>query len=383
MYTAADRWEPATWTGVNGPPLGVSGLSRTASGTSTAPHDSAWHWVRLVLLLCILLGIGALIAPSRFGGPMTYAVVTGHSMEPVMHDGALAVARTRSEYQLGQTVIYDRYGGHVMHRLVFYEPGHGWVTQGDNNDWVDGWFVPEQNIRGEVIFTIPAVGGWLRDASTHPLILVVLAGAVAGACALPRKRRRVTPALAQALAQAEPEPVPVALTSNRLPQAMSLGVMGLALSAALISLARQAPLWPTQAIAFGALLACVIGFDVLQTVTQDAWGTSEPDRSTLVLAPVSRRMYVSCSPGTSVTPGRQLVPVTSAVALRDLAETNRLPVLHRVDVQRGYRDYVLVTQGCDYVWVPPGISDRTSGAPVPGTGVVGHPSARPVESGEA
>ena len=130
--------------------------------------------------------------------------------------------------------------------------------------------------------------------------------------------------------------------------------MVLAVLAALTTLVRQAPLWPTQAVAFGALLMCVVGFDVLQTVAQDAWGTPEPDRSTLVLAPVSRRVYAKYPPGTSVTPGRAPLAVRSAAELRDLSQIYRLPVLHRVDAERGHRDYVLITRRRDYVWVPPG-----------------------------
>lgn len=368
MYIASHDLQPVTAVGAAGCPTGPThphgadsrarqastGALSSQASTTAQQCEVAWRWVRLVALCAVLLAVWALVTPTRFGGSMTYAVVTGHSMEPVMHDGALAVARGRGSYQLGQTVIYDRLGGHVMHRLVLYEPGHGWVTRGDNNDWVDGWFVPEQNIRGQVLFTIPAVGGWLRNAARHPLQLVGFATVVAGIGALPRKRRCVTPELARALEAAVPEPVPVALRSDRGPRVISACAMVLAVLAALTTLVRQAPLWPTQAVAFGALLMCVVGFDVLQTVAQDAWGTPEPDRSTLVLAPVSRRVYAKYPPGTSVTPGRAPLAVRSAAELRDLSQIYRLPVLHRVDAERGHRDYVLITRRRDYVWVPPG-----------------------------
>lgn len=330
--------------------------------TSTAASAQSGPGFGRRLGLVLLLGLGALglvLAPSRFGGSMTYAVVTGHSMEPLMHDGALAVARARPEYHVGQAVIYDRYGGHVMHRLIFYEPGHGWVTRGVNNNWADGWFVPDDNIRGEVILSVPMVGGWLRDVIDHPVYLAGLAAVSAGLSVLPRHRRRITPQLSRGLAQSVPEPIPTTGRSSNGLVVLALCMTGLALAASMLVMARQAPVWPTQMVTLGALMMCVLGFDALESYCQDGFGLPEPDRSTVVLAGVSRRWYTGWDPDATVTTGHPVRQVNSPVELRDLADDYRLPVLHRVDLARHHRDYLLMTASGDFVWTPPA-ADRGS-----------------------
>ena len=59
-------------------------------------------------------------------------------MEPGFHTGDLAVLRSADSYSIGDVVAYRSASLDtiVMHRIVSGN-ADGFVTQGDNNDWLD------------------------------------------------------------------------------------------------------------------------------------------------------------------------------------------------------------------------------------------------------
>ncbi|HEY7179723.1 MAG TPA: signal peptidase I, partial [Gaiella sp.] len=79
-----------------------------------------------------------LLGPSQLGGPTSYAIISGSSMEPGLTAGDLVLTRSKSSYEVGDTVLYqDRETNvRVLHRIVAQRGGH-FVTKGDNNDFVD------------------------------------------------------------------------------------------------------------------------------------------------------------------------------------------------------------------------------------------------------
>ncbi len=329
--------------------------------------------VRRVLTLAVAAVAVWFLLPTQWGGQFTYATVLGNSMEPTIHNGSLIIAKQRPEYVSGMIVAYGKSGGNVMHRLMTHHRGQGWITKGDNNPAVDGWWVTPEEILGEVVLVIPHVATWLRWAAAHPAHMAGFAAVFVAASYLPRGRRVVTPNLRAALAVAVPE-TPASHTSGYAGAiTLTLVVLGLSVVAGAFVLATHAPLWPFQAIVLGTMMASAIGFDSLVRLAEDAREQPEPRRTTIVLGAHSKRAYSPIPADRTVTPGRLPVTVTSPTALRDLARDHRLPVIHRIDPHGRGHDYCLITQHADYVWAPVSTADGWA-APAPGTA---HP---PIES---
>ncbi|WP_324275320.1 hypothetical protein [Blastococcus brunescens] len=91
-------------------------------------------------------------------------------------------------YSVGDVVAYrsESLDTIVMHRIVDGD-ADGFVTQGDNNDWLDEDHPTEEQILGRLFFSIPQ-GGAVLGALRSPgvlLALIVAAASVVGATAKP------------------------------------------------------------------------------------------------------------------------------------------------------------------------------------------------------
>jgi signal peptidase I len=118
--------------------------------------------------------------PSALGGATTYVTTHGTSMEPDFRTGDLAVLSPADGYSIGDVVAYrsESLDTIVMHRIVSVEP-EGFVTRGDNNDWLDEDRPTEEEILGRLFFSIPQGGAALNALRTPgvflPLILIAVA----------------------------------------------------------------------------------------------------------------------------------------------------------------------------------------------------------------
>lgn len=147
------------------------------------------HSIRLGSWLVALALVGAawfLFAPAQVGGRTSYAVIKGNSMEPGLHEGDLAIVRSRASYDVGDAVLFasETLGGaHVLHRIVAAEGGR-FVTRGDNRTEDDPERFVEDTVVGGLWFTIPEVGSALEwvarpfhlAVAVFLLALVALAG---------------------------------------------------------------------------------------------------------------------------------------------------------------------------------------------------------------
>jgi signal peptidase len=141
--------------------------------------------VRSVLgwaLLALLLAAWALtLRPADLGGPTTFIVVSGDSMEPVFSDGDLVVLRERDDYAIGDIVVFPVPEGDigagtlVIHRIVDVEGG-AFVPQGDNRDRVDEWRPTSEEIRGSLWVHVPSGGRMLMKALQPPIVAAVAGG---------------------------------------------------------------------------------------------------------------------------------------------------------------------------------------------------------------
>ena len=124
------------------------------------------------------------LGPAFLGGPATYVRVAGDSMEPTLRPGDLVVARVQSTYGKGDIVAFrpPRHTGGssaaVIHRIVGGSPDEGFVMQGDNNEGKDPWRPTQEDIVGEMWFSVPGAGRLLAVLQS-PLLLAGLASGVA------------------------------------------------------------------------------------------------------------------------------------------------------------------------------------------------------------
>ncbi len=147
-----------------------------------------------ILLGCLALLVGAVawmgLAPSALGGGMTYATVTGSSMEPTLHQGDLVMLRAVPAYRVGDVVGYhDRNVNRlVLHRIIAGDE-NGFTLQGDNNDFLDPVHPRPSEIVGRLWTRVPEAGS-VVGRFRAPGSAAVLVGALALLPVGPRRRRR-------------------------------------------------------------------------------------------------------------------------------------------------------------------------------------------------
>jgi signal peptidase I len=150
--------------------------------------------VRISAVLALVLSVVWLFWPLALGGGTTYLATHGNSMEPGFQAGDLAILRTADRYAVGDVVAYRSHSMNtvVMHRVVSADVT-GFVTQGDNNDWLDQDKPSQDEILGRLFLRIPR-GGIALDAITSPgAVVFVVCGllAVFGNAHHPRARRHL------------------------------------------------------------------------------------------------------------------------------------------------------------------------------------------------
>jgi signal peptidase I len=164
VTAVAARPQPSRASGRQG---GRAGRVRTVLG-----------WLLLVLAL---LAWAVTLRPADLGGPATYVVVSGDSMEPVLSDGDFVVLREQAEYAVDDIVAFPVPEGRigagtlVIHRIVGAEGG-AFVPQGDNRDQVDEWRPTTDEVLGSLWVHVPRGGKILMTALQPPVVAAVAGG---------------------------------------------------------------------------------------------------------------------------------------------------------------------------------------------------------------
>jgi signal peptidase I len=157
-------------------------------------HRTRRRRIAAVAVAACLVVAYLLLTPSSLGGTATWVRTSGTSMQPGIHAGDLVVARPRSTYQAGDIVAYRSKtlrGTVVLHRIVSVE-ADGFVTKGDNNDWLDPDRPRSEEILGELWIHSPG-GGRVLGVFASPVALGLLAlglMATGGTVAHTRRTRR-------------------------------------------------------------------------------------------------------------------------------------------------------------------------------------------------
>lgn len=126
----------------------------------------------------LMLAGWILLAPHQIGGPVSYVIVSGSSMEPRLHGGDLVLVRSADDYRVGDVVAYKNHdlGKIVLHRIVALQ-GDRYTFKGDNNTWLDPREPERRDLVGRLWLTVPGAGGvveWVRT----PIHAAPLAGVI-------------------------------------------------------------------------------------------------------------------------------------------------------------------------------------------------------------
>ncbi|MCB9110645.1 MAG: signal peptidase I [Anaerolineales bacterium] len=128
------------------------------------------------VLLFFLLIFWLTLAPAEVGGPLTYVIVNGNSMEPGFILGDLVLVREDSGYGVGDAVVYydPDIQQYVFHRIVGLELDR-FIMQGDHNSWLDSYHPARNEIVGKLWVHIPKLGRVIKWART-PINTAVIVG---------------------------------------------------------------------------------------------------------------------------------------------------------------------------------------------------------------
>ena len=140
------------------------------------------RWISIAFVVLLAAGWLLFLRPIGLGGRTAYIVVTGTSMQPMLHTGDLAVVTRRAQYRRGEVITYKIPGGEpgagdmVIHRIVGGSGSEaGFRTQGDNRDTADSWHPTNSDVVGALWFHIPHAGAVVA-AAHRPPIAAALAG---------------------------------------------------------------------------------------------------------------------------------------------------------------------------------------------------------------
>jgi signal peptidase I len=123
-------------------------------------------YIKGASLLFFILIYWLTLAPSQLGGPLTYVIVNGKSMEPGFILGDLVLVREEPVYSAGDAVVYHdpELQQFVFHRVVGMETDR-FILQGDNNGWFDSYRPTQNEIVGKLWLHVPNFGkliNWVR-----------------------------------------------------------------------------------------------------------------------------------------------------------------------------------------------------------------------------
>lgn len=116
-------------------------------------------WIALGILLLPIVGQ---ILFTVLPGVGSYVVLSG-SMTPTFKPGSVIYTHDSGHYEPGDAITFVHDGELITHRIV-RKTSDGFVTKGDARTYPDSFVVQPDQIRGEVVLSIPLYG-----YLTHPV----------------------------------------------------------------------------------------------------------------------------------------------------------------------------------------------------------------------
>lgn len=164
---------------------------RPAASTATSIRERPGRLRRAarisgLLVVGMLAVLFVIFRPTTLGGSTLYVFVQGHSMEPTLHTGDLAVVIPAESYAVGDIVAYhpkDVPNGAIIHRIVGGDATAGFIIQGDNRTSRDADRPRADQLIGRAVATAPGIA-WVLEALRDPLVFGSLGALVAVVLAL-------------------------------------------------------------------------------------------------------------------------------------------------------------------------------------------------------
>ena len=135
-------------------------------------------------LIVLVVAWFVALRPVVLGGPASYILVGGESMEPTVQAGSLVVAFRADVYQVGDVVVYRvpdgdiAAGRQVIHRIVGGTSANGYILQGDNTTSVDVWQPTGRDVLGKAAVVVPAIADAIVFVRS-PVVIASLTSAMA------------------------------------------------------------------------------------------------------------------------------------------------------------------------------------------------------------
>lgn len=131
----------------------------------------------LVICLITVLALNLITTKSdkmfKLIGFRSYTVLSG-SMEPKFYPGDIVITqhKGKADIKVNDIVTFrDNEGIVITHRII-EETNEGYITKGDNNNVNDADVLKEENIIGEVKFSIPKVG-YVMNLLSNPKAIAI------------------------------------------------------------------------------------------------------------------------------------------------------------------------------------------------------------------
>lgn len=182
-----------------------------AALTATAPRSGSRFSRTFVVVetavLALVVGFLIVGRAGFVGSPVSYVVVTGHSMEPTFWTGDVALLVRAGSYREGDVIGYEIPKGGpgagliIIHRIVGGNARDGYVMKGDNKPSPDPWRPRPADVVGRERLLVPKLGLLVRYVRT-PLGFAALAGLMTLTIALGgagHERRREKPPLPESV----------------------------------------------------------------------------------------------------------------------------------------------------------------------------------------
>lgn len=301
------------------------------------------HWaLRFAAITFLGFAWWILLAPNQLGGPVTLAVVEGSSMQPLYQSGDLVVAYRESTYGVGDNIIYERFGGFVIHKIVTVNADKSFATKGINNKYPDTWKVPPANILGKQAIVLPGAGAVIQNVLTNPITAGTFSLLVAALVMLPTRRSRLYGDAKQLATHESTEKIRFRGRRTFLFWLLA-AIFVVLLGIFSFFIMSNVMFWPRIGISligltvFGALLFAY------SLYLFDGVGLQEPVRSLVVLGPTLLKISESQK---LIHP---IVVVSSAKNLRKVKEKLKTIVIHQVDAS-GHHNFYVSGHGENYLY---------------------------------
>lgn len=141
----------------------------------------------LVIVLILVIAILLIISILPLTGNYKVLAVLSGSMEPAIHTGSVVLVKPAGDYKIGDIITFGKIGKNqtpTTHRIYDIRVQEGkpiYITKGDANNAPDTKEIPQAEVQGKVLFSVP-LAGYAIDFAKKPLgfmlIIIIPAAAI-------------------------------------------------------------------------------------------------------------------------------------------------------------------------------------------------------------